>query len=171
VYANGRTEVDMVRCPNSKSSSRRHTFTAAGAAAAFVVIFATTQPPLATAADPLADWLTRASDPISNIHRAEDQAMTALRSNKPLDLEKLKGACTQLSDANGALQKVMPTPDPNLTAEVQQAVDNFETAADVCPKIKAKKDDNQQEFMKSLYDAEQHLAKADAILVKLSSRG
>jgi hypothetical protein len=171
VYANGRTEVDMVRRPNNKTSSRRRRLRVGGAAAAFAVVFAAAQPPLANAASPLADWLTKASQPISNIHRAEDEAMTALRSNKPLDLEKLKNACTQLGDANGALQKVMPTPDPNLTAEVQQAVDNFETAADVCPKIKAKKDDNQQEFMSSLYDAEQHLAKADAILVKLSSQG
>jgi hypothetical protein len=171
VYANGRTEVDKVVCPNSTRSSRHRTVTAGAAVAAFVVGVATAQSSLANAANPLADWLTRASEPMSNIHRAEDDALTALRSNKPIDFDKLKAACTQLGDADRALQNVMPTPDPNLTAEVQQAVDNFETAADVCPKIKAKKDDNQQEFMTSLYDAEQHLAKADAILVKLSSQG
>jgi hypothetical protein len=145
-------------------------FIAGGAAAAFVVLFATAEPH-ANAADALADWLTRASEPISNIHRAEDEAMSTLRSNKPIDFDKLKAACIQLGDADRALQTVMPTPDPNLTAEVQQAVDSFETAAEVCPKIKAKKDDNQQEFMKSLFEAEQHLAKADGILVKLSSQG
>ena len=160
----------MVRCPNSRKTSRRRTFTASGAAAAFVVLVAIAQPPHANAADPLADWLTRAGEPISNIHRAEDEAMSTLRSNKPIDFDKLKAACTQLGDADRALQNVMPTPDPNLTAEVQQAVDSFETAAEVCPKIKAKKDVNQQEFMKSLFEAEQHLAKADGILVKLSSQ-
>jgi hypothetical protein len=171
VYSNGRTEIDMPRCPNSKESSRRRTFRAGGAAAAVAVVLAATVPPIANAANPMADWLTKASEPILNIHRAEDEAMSALRSNKPLDLDKLKTACTHLGDANRALQNVMPTPDPNLTAEVQQAVDNFETAADVCPKIKAKKDDNQQEFQSSLFQAEQHLAKGDAILVKLSSQG
>jgi hypothetical protein len=168
VSANGRTEVEMVRRPNCTRLSRHRAVAAVGTLA---VVGAITQAPPAYAADPLADWLTRASEPISNIHRAEDEALTVLRSNKPIDFDKLKTACAQLSDADRALQNVMPTPDPNLTAEVQQAVDGFETAADVCPNIKAKKDDNQKEFMTALYESEQHLAKADAILVKLSGQG
>ena len=67
----------------------------------------------------------------------------------------------------------MPAPDPKLTAEVQQAIDNFDSTSQSCGEAftqstpaatGAKLDD----FISFLRTAEQHLSSADTVLVALA---
>ncbi|HZQ33349.1 MAG TPA: hypothetical protein VFB19_16665 [Mycobacterium sp.] len=126
--------------------------------------------PAADAAD-LAGWLSQATSHVSDIHLAESDALAAILA-KPFDGNKLQGACTRLGDANTALEQQMPAPDNKLNVEVQQALDNFESAAQYCPQLVASySKDNVDQFESYLKLAEQHFGRADTILDSLSQKG
>src|ERR1700761_4584252 len=86
----------------------------------------------ATSQTDLADWLSKAAVHIEAIHKAEGEAYTIIAKPGRIDDDKLKASCGQLHDATEALRGVMPTPNPQLTAEVQQAIDNFDSASESC---------------------------------------
>lgn len=156
------------------------------ATAVAIGLFTTATMPAADAQnDQLAQWLSKAFVPVSTIHQAEGVVIPASNAD-PVDTAKLKQGCQQLNDAKIAFQGVLPSPDPKLTAEVQQAVDNFETAAtENCDAVIAWKPDpnktrNQNdedlynlvsEFQGSLQAGEQHLASADTILAGIAAKG
>ena len=124
--------------------------------------------PAANAEAGLADWLTKASVQLAEIHQAEGDALTVLQAEGSIDYAALQPVCTRLANANTAFKETLPTPDPKLTAEVQQAVDNFESAAQSCAlAISAHDDDKVREFVLYMKRAERHLANADAIVVTL----
>ena len=124
--------------------------------------------PQANAAGGLADWLTKASVQVTEIHKAEGDAITAIQVDGPIDFTAIEVACRKLESANTAFSKTLPTPDPKLTAEIQQAVDNFESATQSCgAATQAHLLDKLKEFLTYLRKAERHLASADAIVVKL----
>jgi hypothetical protein len=90
-----------------------------------------------------------------------------------VDAPALLASCTQLRDANAALRGQMPTPDPKLTAEVQQAIDNFDTAS---PRgcyafLNTPNTQIKDLIVGILYTADQHLSSADAVLFALSGAG
>jgi hypothetical protein len=159
---------------------------AAGGAGAIVVGFlAPAGMPTASAQPELAGWLSRAIVPVSAIHTLESDALAATVAG-PIDVAKLETACTGLDDARRDLQGQMPTPDQQLTVEVQQAIDNFETAAQYCGDVVAfRPDPNQSDednnnflnyiinerFLATLTEAEQHLDRADAKIRELSAKG
>lgn len=151
----------------------------AGVVALGLFTFAAT--PTAGAQNELAGWLSKAIVPVSDIHKAESDALAADLAD-PVDTVKLQAACTRLNDANHMLGAQMPPPDTKLNVEVQQAIDNFETAAQACtdviafrPDPKKSEEDNDEalgelsgNFRVALIDAEQHLAAADAIVLSLA---
>jgi hypothetical protein len=142
------------------------TLTAAGVAAGLL-----TSCPVAAATSQtdMADWLSRAAVHIEAIHKAENEAYAVIAKPGRIDDDKLKTSCGQLHDANEALRDVMPTPNPQLTAEVQQAIDNFDSASESCNEYFGVGDDAKLNSFWSLSrDAEQHLSSADTILVGLS---
>jgi hypothetical protein len=144
----------------------RRSIAAGGAAVA--VVLATVTAPQANAAGGLADWLTKASVQVTEIHKAETDAVAAIKVEDQIDFTGLEAACRRLETANTALAKTLPTPDPPLTAEVQQAVDNFESATQSCSQaVRTKDTATVNQFGKYLTAAERHLVKADAIIVKL----
>ncbi|OBH07187.1 hypothetical protein A5696_02310 [Mycobacterium sp. E2699] len=137
-----------------------------------LALLTTAPPPTANAQVPLADWLSRSAVPVEGIHRAENDAFGVLQAEGPIDADQLQADCTGLHDANEGLRNGMPTPDPRLTVEVQQAIDNFDTAAQSCIEAVAthsmtKLDD----FVSALKTAERHLSRADTILVALAAPG
>jgi len=118
----------------------------------------------------LADWLSKAAVHIQAIHQAESDAYTVIAKPGHIDDDKLKASCDQLHDANEALREVMPTPNPQLTVEVQQAVDNFDSASESCAAyFGSGADAKLNEFWSLTRTAEQHLSSADAILVALNA--
>lgn len=139
------------------------------AACVAAVAVATCPVAAATSQTDLADWLSRAAVHIEAIHKAESDAYTVIAKRGPIDDDKLKTSCGQLHDANEALRGVMPTPNPQLTVEVQQAIDNFDTATESCTAYFGAGDDAKlNEFWSHSRDAEQHLSSADTVLVALA---
>ncbi|WIM86388.1 hypothetical protein PT015_15915 [Candidatus Mycobacterium wuenschmannii] len=127
--------------------------------------------PVATASSQtdLADWLSRAAPHVEAIHKAESDAYAVIAARGRIDDDKLKQSCGRLHDANEALREVMPTPNPNLTAEVQQAIDNFDSASESCTEYFNTDDDAKlNDFWSHSRTAEQHLSSADSILVGLT---
>lgn len=134
--------------------------------------------------DQLAAWLSRVFGPISTIHQVEGGLLDALGGQEP-DVAKLKVVCPQLNDGKSAVQAQLPSPDPKLTAEVQQAVDNFETAAmENCDAVvgwrpdpnknagenEADRENLVNELWGSLGAAEKHLVSADTVLAGLTAK-
>jgi hypothetical protein len=125
----------------------------------------------ATSQTDLADWLSKAAVPIEAIHKGESDAYAVIAKRGRIDDDKLKASCGQLHDANEALRNVMPSPNPQLTVEVQQAIDNFDSASESCTAYFGEGDAAKlNEFWSLSQDAEQHLSSADTILVALGPR-
>jgi hypothetical protein len=89
------------------------------------------------------------------------------------DFNALKAPCDSLGSARIALQDLLPTPDQTLTVEVQQAVDDIETAAEQCTAVIELRITDRPKarhaIRSSLRDAAAHLAAADVILSKLAT--
>lgn len=158
---------------NAGSTGLRRNRAAAVVAAVGVAAMAVTGPaPTASAQAPIADWLSRADAHIEGIHTAENGAFAVIQAPDAINTGKLLENCTQLHDANEGLRNGMPTPDPKLTVEVQQAIDNFDSAAQSCVDAAhfhsaSRLDD----FVSLLAAAELHLSRADTILVALAPAG
>lgn len=128
--------------------------------------------PRANAQVPLADWLSRVAPHVEAIHKAENAAFALIQAPGAIDGDKLQVNCTELRDANERMRDGMPTPDPKLTVEVQQAIDNFDSASQSCiesvaTRSIAKLDD----FVSFLRTAERHFSSADTLLVALAPAG
>jgi hypothetical protein len=151
--------------------SRRVRFGLAGAVA--TASLAAAMPTATAENDALAGWLSKAAVPVSTIHEVEGEVINIVFA-KPRDLTKLEPVCPRLNDAKSALQSQLPSPDPALTAEIQQAVDNFEDAAQSCSSAVADNSEKQVSDAKSLLSylrkAEQHLASADNIVAAIAAK-
>ncbi len=150
----------------------RQVSTAFLTSAAAAALLASCPVAAATSQSDLADWLSRAAVHIEAIHKAENDAYTVIATRGQIDDDKLKVSCDQLRAANEALRDVMPSPNPDLTAEVQQAIDNFESASQSCTEyfFEAAADAKLNDFWSHTQDAEQHLSSADTVLVGLAPR-
>ena len=150
---------------------------AAGAAAGIVAVG--TAPPAGADDAALAGWLTKAFDPIQQLHTAENAlvpllAVDSSESEMPVeDVDALKQPCDQLKAPGETLQRLLPTPDAGLTTEVQQAVDGIDTAVEGCATVIGGNITDRVQAARAilgpLYGAESHLASADIILAKLSA--
>ena len=182
--SNSHCERDLLRSHRAKARSWLRRLAAGGAGAIVVGFLATAGMPTASAQPELAGWLSKAIAPVSEIHTLESDALAAIVAD-PIDVATLETACTRLDDARRALQGQMPTPDQQLTVEIQQAIDNFETAAQDCGEVVAFRpdpnksdEDNNNDlndinlyFQERLNEAEEHLVRADAIIGELSAKG
>jgi spermidine/putrescine-binding protein len=121
--------------------------------------------PPASAEVDLPAWLSEAIVPVSDLHTAANEVFRTARNGGGTPLTE---ACKKIGAPNAALQKLMPAPNPELTAEVQQAIDGFDTLAENCP-IVAKKpsDENIKAFLGDMKSTEQHLSSADAVILSL----
>ena len=123
----------------------------------------------ATSQTDLADWLSKAAPHVEAIHKTENDAYGIIAARGQIDDDKLKLSCDRLRDANEALREVMPSPNPGLTVEVQQAIDNFDSATESCAEYFGTGDaDKLNEFWSLSRRAEQHLASADTVIVGLT---
>ncbi len=152
-----------------KGAAMRRFSIAIAASASTTALLASCPNAAGTGQTDLADWLSRAAVHIEAIHKAESDAYTVIAKRGPIDDDKLKASCGQLHDANEALRGVMPTPNPQLTVEVQQAIDNFDTASESCDTYFGAGDDAKlNDFWSRSRDAEQHLSSADTVLGALA---
>ena len=92
------------------------------------------------------------------------------QSSNAEDEAGLRSGCQQLHDTNSiGLQDDLPTPDRELTKEIQQMIDDMDTASHACMRFALARDpvdaDNYQAY---LARAVEHLHRAKAILTALT---
>jgi hypothetical protein len=144
----------------------------AGGAAVVVAVLLTTGSPTASAQTGLADWLSRAAGHVEDIHKAENASYDVTQRGQDGWLIALASPCMDLRDANEALRGVMPAPDPQVTAEVQAAIDNFDSAWQACnTAVHTLNPNDLNYFTLYLQTAEQHFSGADTVLVGLARAG
>ena len=74
-------------------------------------------------------WYTGVQPCISELAVAGHNMATAARNK---DLTGFGIACQQMHDAAGNIQAHMPTPDPDLTRELQGAISDYDAASHFC---------------------------------------
>jgi hypothetical protein len=152
-----------------KGAAMQRVSTAFAISATAAALLAACPVAAATSQTDLADWLSRSAVHIEAIHKAESDAYAVIAKRGRIDDDKLKASCGQLHDANEALRDVMPSPNPQLTVEIQQAIDNFDTASESCEAYFGAGDAAKlNEFWSLSRDAEQHLSSADTVLLALT---
>ena len=81
------------------------------------------------------------------------------------NLSALHDACTEMHTANEGMRSGIPTPDPRLTAALQGAIDDFDSAAHFCDQaVHAGNADLMSQAGTSLTRAGEHLQEAARIL-------
>lgn len=78
----------------------------------------------------VADWWVHARDDFTNLRNAVDQTQRAL--TRP-DEEELRTGCQLIHDiAEVSLKAKMPTPNAELTAQIQSMIEDFHSASHMC---------------------------------------
>ncbi len=145
-------------------TTRRRSWKTSAAGMAFVVavMLAAETTPSARAAGPIGEWFARANVHLTDLMDAINATFVAAKSGNH---QGVQAGCAKLHDSNAALQADMPTPDPNLTKALQAAIDDYDTSAHYCISASHGGTDQQaQQFVSSLADANKHLSDAFNIL-------
>jgi hypothetical protein len=89
-----------------------------------------------------------------------------LEASAAEDEAGLRAGCQRLHDANSiGLQEDLPTPDPQLTAEVQRMIDDMNVATHACLRFALGRDPTDAgNYQQYLGRAVEHLQRARAIL-------
>lgn len=102
-----------------------------------------------------------------------DSALRDMRwALKHLDRQRFRESCQTMHDASAVgLQAHVPTPDPDVTSELQAAIQDAHSAAHICLSVTAGSVNNYDgEFLADLDQAQNHLKAAqDLIIEELSS--
>lgn len=110
------------------------------------------------AADAMA-WFNKAKGPFNAVQDGLKSAAAAMQSQ---DIDGVRGACTQVRNSSQELGNTLPSPDAALTGEVQGAVDELMTAADMC--LAPNATSNGQAIMSHVQNANAHFANAQKII-------
>jgi hypothetical protein len=123
----------------------------------------TTPAPPSSRAEAIREWEGIAREHFKESATALEQVSQASAAE---DEAGLRAGCQRLHDTNAiGLQEDLPTPDPQLTAEVQRMIDDMNVATHACLRFALGRDPtdagNYQEY---LARAVEHLLRAKAIL-------
>lgn len=116
-----------------------------------------------TMADAIRAWEARTGDLFKRSGRALQQVSEASDAN---DETAVRSGCQQLHDINAVeLQRLLPTPDPELTAELQRMIDDMNVATHACLRfVIARQPDDTITYQDYLARAVEHLQSAKVIL-------
>lgn len=119
--------------------------------------------PTGSLASAIREWETRTGDLFKRSARALHQVSEGTDAN---DEAAIRSGCQQLHDANAVeLQRLLPTPDPDLTAELQRMIDDMNVATHACLRfVIARKPDDTTIYQDYLARAVDHLQQAKVIL-------
>lgn len=108
-------------------------------------------------------WEARTGDLFKRSARALQQVSEASDAG---DEAAVRSGCAQLHDANAIqLQRLLPTPDPELTAELQRMIDDMNVATHACLRfVLARASGDSATYQDYLARAVDHLAQAKVIL-------
>jgi hypothetical protein len=109
------------------------------------------------------DWETAAGDHFKESARALQQVSEASEAG---DEAGVRAGCETLHDTNTiGLQQHLPTPDPDLTAQLQKMIDDMNTATHACLRfILGRQSQDASNYQDYLSRAVDHLQRAKAIL-------
>lgn len=156
--------------------SRRNVLLAGGGAVVAVVLVAAGTAVLITrnneqtsaqdgqaSAEAVAEWWTDSHEDVSNLRAALHDSEQALRLQ---DNDGLQLACQQLHDTAGVrVPAHLPTPDPELTSELQAAAQDAHDAAHMClAAVAGSMNSYGGEFDADMDQADRHLAAAQEII-------
>ena len=115
-------------------------------------------------------WEERTGDLFKRSGRALQKVSEASDAG---DEAAVRSGCTELHDANAVqLQRLLPTPDPELTAELQRMIDDMNVATHACLRfVIARQPGDSATYQKYLSRAVDHLQQAKAILEADLRRG
>jgi hypothetical protein len=106
-------------------------------------------------------WASKAGPPLHDIQAAMQSLTTAIKAQ---DFDGLRTACGQLGNAGQRLGATLPSPDQELTSEIQAAVDDVATASNSCPAFGPGSGQAELSSLTSpLNEAMAHLSKAQQI--------
>jgi hypothetical protein len=104
-------------------------------------------------------WFNEAKSPYTAIQDAVQAATTEMQDS---NMDGVRSACQQLRSSSQKLGHTLPSPDQALTAEVQGAVDELITAADLC--LAPDATSNVQALMSHVEQANSHFSNAQQII-------
>lgn len=109
------------------------------------------------------DWEARTGDLFKRSAHALHQVSEASDAG---DEAAVRSGCQQLHDANAVeLQRLLPTPDPDLTAQLQRMIDDMNVATHACVRfVIARQPADSTNYQDYLARAVDHLQQAKAIL-------
>ncbi|MGD9516133.1 MULTISPECIES: hypothetical protein [Mycolicibacterium] len=111
----------------------------------------------------LAEWWSTAQPHVTDLQKALDDSLEALRS---MDGPGLGAACQRMHDSAGVdLAAHLPAPDRDLTAELEAAAQDAHDAAHMCLAVLELTPNNYDaEFVSDIDQADRHLKAAVAII-------
>lgn len=120
-------------------------------------------PPPASMAAAIRDWEARTGDLFKQSARALQRVSEASDAG---DEAAVRSGCAQLHDANAIeLQRLLPTPDRELTAELQRMIDDMNVATHACLRfVIARQTGDSATYQDYLTRAVDHLHQAKVIL-------
>lgn len=127
---------------------------------------AASTPATPTAAAAVRDWWPATHEHVTDLENAIDDVQSGL---KRLDKESVSEACQRMHDAGTVdLQARLPSPDPDLTAELEAAIQDVHDASHMCMAAVAGTMNNYDaEFVTRLDEAKKHLDAAVDLVTKL----
>lgn len=104
-------------------------------------------------------WWSAAQEHFTELQRAVDNTRNSARTG---DLAGLRDACGQLDEAGAVkLQAHLPTPDPDLTTEIQAMINEYRDASHMCVSIlDGSNQDYSGEIKADMDAAAQHMQEA-----------
>lgn len=142
----------------------------AGGAAGMVVIrgerHVTSSAPTTSSTTALQRWWSSARDDFTDLKDASDEAQLAIDVIRP---GALSAACQHVHDAAEVrLQSHLPSPNTELTAELNAAIEDFHAAAHMCLAVVAGSSSNyDSEFLSSMTQANRHMSAAQDIINRM----
>lgn len=113
----------------------------------------------------LQQWWSSARDDFIDVKDASQQTQLAIDVIKP---GALAAACQHVHDAAEVrLKSHLPTPNTELTAELQAAIEDFHSAAHMClAVVQGSQVNYDSEFLSSMAEANRHMTAAQEIIDK-----
>jgi hypothetical protein len=119
------------------------------------------RPPTGSGADGASAvaWFNKAKGPFTAVQQAIQTAGNALQAQ---DMDGVRSACQEVLTNSQRLGRTLPSPDAGITTEVQGAVDELTTAANLC--LGADMTSNAETIMSHVQNANAHFSAAQQII-------
>jgi hypothetical protein len=106
-----------------------------------------------------AAWFNEAKGPFTAIQNALQTATSAMQAQ---DMDGVRSACQQVLNNSERLGRTLPSPNAGLTAQVQGAVDELKTAANLC--LGPDTASNAESILSHVQNANSHFSAAQQII-------